>query len=298
MDNSDLDLLSHKERQLGALLGAAVGDALGVTHEFKRAEDIPAGRFQMLGGGPFGFAPGAPSDDTDLLYVSLRAYPRRNRFDPDLAVEGMLEWLTGGPPDVGTQTRLALTFWQKGTPPPKDEEAQGNGGLMRAAAHALACNSSASAAQFARADTLLTHPSSAAAEVSAFYASALWWTIRGTPPSEALTRAGDNANPCSPYDEVTPAMGGWCVHSLKQSLWALFEAKSYEEGIDAVIRSGGDTDTNATIAGALLGARFGLGGIPEDWLSGLQNWNRERLLDEGERLLSSLFGDSGISTLI
>lgn len=273
-----------KERQLGALLGAAVGDALGVTHEFKSAEAIPADRFEMVGGGPFKFVPGAASDDTDLLYVGLRAYRERNRFDSDLAVGGMLEWLARHPPDVGMQTRSSLAFWKRGSPPPEDEEGQGNGGLMRAAAHPLACDHSGSAAQFARQDTRLTHPSSTAAEVSAFYASVLWWTLQGSPPSDALARAADDAQSYSAYEGAIRSMGGWCVHSLRLGLWALVAASSYEEGVDAVIRSGGDTDTNATIAGALLGARFGISEIPENWLSALEAENRRRLDQEAERL--------------
>ncbi len=35
--------------------------------------------------------------------------------------------------------------------------------------------------------------------------------------------------------------------------------------MSAVIEAGGDTDTNGAVAGALLGARFGLGAIPQRW---------------------------------
>jgi len=46
-----------------------------------------------------------------------------------------------------------------------------------------------------------------------------------------------------------------------------------------VIRLGGDADTNGAVAGALLGARFGVGGIPSEWLRG------ERGRDDLLRLL-------------
>lgn len=273
-----------KERRAGALLGAAVGDSLGVTHEFKSAEEIPSGRFEMVGGGPFQFAPGAPSDDTDLLYVTLQAYPMRNAFVPPLAVHGMLGWLAGDPSDVGMQTRTSLDCWKRGGPPPTDEEGQGNGGLMRAAAHALACDNSQQAADFAKTDTLLTHPSSTAAEVSAFYVSILCEVLNGTPATSAISNAASGAAPWAAYSAPESSMGGWCVHSLRLALWALESAESYESGIDAVIRSGGDTDTNACIAGALLGARFGIQGIPADWIACLQDNNRDRLMAEVERL--------------
>lgn len=84
--------------------------------------------------------------DTDLLCVTLAAYPERNRFLPELAVKGMLEWLAGEPLDVGMQTRASLASWKNGKPPREDQDAQGNGGLMRAAAHSLACDNSRTAA--------------------------------------------------------------------------------------------------------------------------------------------------------
>ncbi|KAK8891424.1 hypothetical protein M9Y10_028633 [Tritrichomonas musculus] len=46
------------------------------------------------------------------------------------------------------------------------------------------------------------------------------------------------------------------------AIWALRENLSYEEGIEAIIRGGGDADTNAACVGAVLGAKWGFGGIP------------------------------------
>jgi hypothetical protein len=39
-----------------------------------------------------------------------------------------------------------------------------------------------------------------------------------------------------------------------------------EQGIAESVRAGGDTDTNAAIAGALLGAVYGRAAIPHQWL--------------------------------
>ena len=45
-------------------------------------------------------------------------------------------------------------------------------------------------------------------------------------------------------------------------IWVLKKNFTYSEGIENVIRAGGDTDTNAAVAGAVLGAKWGLTGIP------------------------------------
>ena len=49
----------------------------------------------------------------------------------------------------------------------------------------------------------------------------------------------------------------------------------------AVIHQGGDADTNASVAGALLGARFGYAAIPRPWIEGL-TWKKfmDRIAEE------------------
>lgn len=59
------------------------------------------------------------------------------------------------------------------------------------------------------------------------------------------------------------------------ALWA----QSYRDGIIAAIQIGGDTDTRAAIAGAILGARFGLEGIPDEYKKGLLDFDRLRAID-------------------
>ena len=58
---------------------------------------------------------------------------------------------------------------------------------------------------------------------------------------------------------------GYTLVTLRTALTAWWTAQSFEEGLRAVIEAGGDTDTNGAAAGALLGARFGLQGIPGRW---------------------------------
>lgn len=271
-----------RDRKLGALLGAAVGDALGVTYEFSSADRIPLGRFTIIGGGPFGFAPGEGSDDTDLLLVSLGAYQSYGDFDVPRAITGMQLWLRSNPPDVGNQTRKAIQQFDDGWLLEIDEDAQGNGGLMRAAAHAIACDDPQSAAANAASDTLLTHPSEFAARCSAHYAAGLWDVLQGHHDPDS---ASDGK--FQPYDEPIADPGGHCLHSLRLALWALHHADSFEHGVDAIIRTGGDTDTNAMIAGALLGARFGVRRTPDDWLGGLSKSTTELMTGHLERLGSN-----------
>lgn len=64
---------------------------------------------------------------------------------------------------------------------------------------------------------------------------------------------------------------GYTYKAMGAGLWALWNANSFAEGLYTVIDEGGDTDTNAAVAGALLGARFGYKAIPYHLIEGLQN---------------------------
>ena len=62
---------------------------------------------------------------------------------------------------------------------------------------------------------------------------------------------------------------GYTLRTLGAVLWAYWHATSYKEGILKIVLSGGDADTNVAVAGAILGAKFGINPIPEEWKSGL-----------------------------
>ena len=62
---------------------------------------------------------------------------------------------------------------------------------------------------------------------------------------------------------------GYTLRCLAAGLWAYWHAKSFVEGLLAIVRAGGDADTNAAVACAILGAKFGYGTIPTEYIDGL-----------------------------
>lgn len=274
--------LTTTDRRKGALYGHLVGDALGVTWEFlapvgaydgdQKLSVAPA-PYEVVGGGPFGFGPGEGSDDTDMLFCALDAYDDEGNFSEDKMIGNMLAWAATRPPDIGGQTLSALTAYFRRSKPRRDEAAQGNGGLMRAAAHPLKQATMAGAADAAYADTLLTHPSREAGYCSAEYAAALYNLIAGESVEDVLADCWYTG-----YDKPTPERGGHCIHSMKLALWALanVEELGFEETMNRVIATGGDTDTNACIAGALMGAAVGYDAIPERWVAALDQKTHDR----------------------
>ena len=76
---------------------------------------------------------------------------------------------------------------------------------------------------------------------------------------------------------------GYTLKTLSAGFWALQHATSYESGISSIIHQGGDADTNAAVAGAILGARFGYDALPARWLEGLHR--KDWLMDQANQLI-------------
>jgi len=130
------------DRAAGALLGLAVGDAIGATVEF-----MPPGTFEpvtdMVGGGPHRLQPGQWTDDTSMALCLAESLVECGGFDPLDQMQRYVRWYrdgylssTGVCFDIGNATRAALhRFEQSGDPYAGSEAAKtaGNGSIMRLA---------------------------------------------------------------------------------------------------------------------------------------------------------------------
>ena len=75
---------------------------------------------------------------------------------------------------------------------------------------------------------------------------------------------------------------GHTVLTMQAGLWAATTPLTFEEALVALVNSGGDTDTNGALAGAVLGARYGAAAIPLRWTTYVAQ--RDRLTDLADRL--------------
>jgi len=83
------------------------------------------------------------------------------------------------------------------------------------------------------------------------------------------------------HDELNVSQNA--VSSMTCAVWALHRAKNYAQGVSTIVTRGGECDKNGALTGALLGARFGISGIPKHWLSPLHD--RARLVALTEQIL-------------
>jgi ADP-ribosyl-[dinitrogen reductase] hydrolase len=61
---------------------------------------------------------------------------------------------------------------------------------------------------------------------------------------------------------------GYTLKTMQVGLWCLGCA-DFEESLIGVVGAAGDADTNGAVAGAVLGARFGVEAIPRRWLEAI-----------------------------
>ena len=131
-----------RNRFRGCLIGLAVGDALGMTLEFKRP-----GAFKpikdMVGGGLFRLKPGEWTDDISMALCIAESLIECKGFDPADQMRRYLRWYREGYLssngrcfDIGNTVRQALTRFERIGEPFSgftDSQSAGNGSIMRLA---------------------------------------------------------------------------------------------------------------------------------------------------------------------
>ena len=139
------------------------------------------------------------------------------------------------------------------------------------------------------ADELLNQASAALHAAGAELAQ---FELPDQPPPDVLDAVAAALAPGAQVADLLLDSGGigYAPKALGATLWAAHHAENVEEGLVAIVSAGGDTDTNAAPAGAALGARFGLEGIPPRWHKRINELreDREPLESHADLLLARL----------
>ena len=108
------DLSPIENRAVGALLGLAVGDALGTTLEFTQRDSYTP-LADMVGGGPFELQPGQWTDDTSMALALAESLSVKAALDEADLMGRFANWYvhgvnscTGTCFDIGHATRSAI----------------------------------------------------------------------------------------------------------------------------------------------------------------------------------------------
>ncbi len=260
-------------RAAGCLLGQVIGDSLGAQVEFKDAAEIarafPGGVRDLGDGGVFKTMAGQPTDDSEMALALARSLLKEKGYVKESVLDAYREWLQTRPVDVGATTERGLLGLHT-------TESESNGSLMRISPVGIwAAGGPARAAKAAREDSLLTHPNPACVEACTGFAAAVAAGVGGAgreamldaalghaggKARAAIEQGARGARPASYETNI-----GWVLTALQNAFFHLAHS-SFEAALVDTVGRGGDTDTNAAIAGALLGACHGREAIPARWI--------------------------------
>ncbi len=314
--------VSVRDRYRGALLGLAAGDALGTTLEFQ-----PPGSYapltDMVGGGPFGLAPGRWTDDTSMALCLAESLVQTRGFGPADQMRRYVRWRregylssTGRCFDIGNTVSAALRrFEATGDPFAGETDAAhgGNGSLMRLAPVPLAfAREPAEAVRLAGDMSRTTHGAPEPVDACRYYAGLLVGALRGELKDVLL---GPRYSPVPGLWEAQPlalridavAAGsfkhkqppairgtGYVVQALEAALWAFWHHEDFQSGALAAVNLGDDADTTGAIYGQLAGAYYGMEAIPVHWRERLALRNRiESLADALLALAEAVVRNTG-----
>ncbi|WP_337269578.1 ADP-ribosylglycohydrolase family protein [Oryzifoliimicrobium ureilyticus] len=268
-----------RSRAVGCMLGQLAGDALGSLVEFETTERIrrqyPDGVREMHDGGTWNTIAGQPTDDSEMALALARCLLSEGGYHQRVARKAYEDWLASNPFDVG----LTVMSGIRGE---ANHESQANGALMRVSPIGIlgATRNLALVGSWAEEDAMITHPNPICLQINNLFARALAYAIaQGPSPAEVyealviwtqelnvamIVRDALNAARTLPPVDFQHQQG-WVMIAFQNAVFQLLHAPSLEDGLVNTISRGGDTDTNAAIAGALLGAVYGDEHVPTRW---------------------------------
>lgn len=285
-----------KERAIGCLLGQIAGDSLGSLVEFKSVEACRRVGLKLKSGGPFNLLAGQPTDDSEQALALARSLVRNRGYVVEDTARSYVRWYNSHPFDYGSTTsaamervpynsraeNIAASMARKADP-----DSQSNGSLMRCSPMGIAYCSPADVYD----DGMLTHPHEFCRSACYIFTDVIRLLIHGHLPisviiSRQLTLMRDDRG--SVYNALYSAYNGdppvsytenkgWVVTAFHNAFYQLVHAKDFRSGVHDTVIRGGDTDTNAAVAGALLGAFYGRTYIPGQWQEAMfrcQPWTR------------------------
>lgn len=282
-------------RARGALIGAAIGDALGTTIEFTQPGSFTP-ITDITGGGPFNLKAGEWTDDCSMMLCLAHSLVRRKSFDLKDQIELYIKWwkegafsVTAECFDIGVTVQSALeNYLSTGNPEsgPTDKYSAGNGSLMRLAPVPIRYISDfAEAVEYSGKSSLTTHGAIEAIDACRYFGGLLWGALNGASKDELLNGIYDptgtywTKNPlCTSIKKLLEEKSyktknsnevrgsGYVLHTLEAVLWAFSNSSSFEEGLLKVVNLGEDADTTGCIYGQLAGAFYGERKVPIRWV--------------------------------
>lgn len=286
------------------LLGGCIGDALGMPFE-KRIADDPfllkwdgksflSSKYHKLSAGQW-------TDDSQMMQMVAESLIQYNGFNPDDLSQRYVDWIVSGAArGYGRTTLAAVNLLKNGTHWSESGilDSYGNGTAMRSAPFGVFYRHDLrTLVEAVKVDSAITHRSPEAEAGALAIAIATYAICNEVPDSEivnlicayipnsvVLERLNNinfvvNSELSSRTVFDVYGTSADVRETVPSALYCYLKFSSFQEGVEAAIRAGGDADTTAAIVGALFGARLGLDGISQDYF-GVEDFEKLLKLDE------------------
>jgi ADP-ribosylglycohydrolase len=281
------------KRYRGGMYGAAIGDAVGTTVEFKSPGQF-APVTDMVGGGEFNLKPGEWTDDFSRILCAAESLVKCGGWNPNDYMARQINWRDFGYLssngycfDIGTTTQESFAAFESTGNPyagSTDRAKASNGSLMGLLPIVLAYGGNFEAMmEVTELYSRTTHGGRVAIDGCRYFAALILAALQGATKEQILSSRytpipgyWDDHPLCQEIDSVAAGSfkhkqppeirgTGWVVHSIEAALWAFHNSTSYEEGCLKAANLGEDADTTACIYGQLAGAFYGEDGLPQRW---------------------------------
>lgn len=231
------------------MLGAIVGDFVGSTYEFDGS--VKTKYFPLT-------PPGSKVTDDSVLTVAQMDQILGERDWVDTLKLWTREFPRAG--YGGNFMRWAMSDQRA------PYQSWGNGSAMRVSPVAWAHDTEEAVLQAARTSAVATHSHEEGIRGAQATALAIWLARKGTAKAALKSRIEEvtGYDLGRSLDEIRPGyrFDVSCQGSVPESLISFLESEDYEDAIRNAVSLGGDTDTMASIAGAVAEAFYG--SVPED----------------------------------
>lgn len=282
-----------KNKIYGAIMGAIVGDAIGLPFEFKDRNEIKKKDIKKLNTKGYHNLPiGTWSDDSSMILCTtesmLSGYNYKNIGDKFCEWKYDGHWTPYGVLfDIGGTTSKAITNIRskKDYSGVNDINSCGNGSLMRIIPLLFYIKDN----RKERFDIVK--------EVSSLTHSNIKCIIACSIYIEVCLNILDRCDKVTAYEKMKPAIinyykeynkelnafhnilyqnilnidknelsgSGYVIHTLESTLYSFLSTKNFKRAIYTAILLGDDTDTVASITGGLAGLYYGYTKIPQKW---------------------------------
>lgn len=237
------------------MLGAIIGDIVGSRFEL---HNIKTKDFQMF------TKQSKPTDDSIMTLAIAKAILFCDGRDFSQLGEktvACMQWIGLKYPHAGYGKQFISWLRSKN---PQPYNSYGNGAAMRVSPCAYAAETLDEALELAKTVTEVTHNHPEGIKGAQATVAAVFLALHGSSIEEIRAHINENYYPMNfTLDEIRPTypahrFDGSCQGTVPQAIMAFLESNNYEDAIRSAISIGGDSDTIASITGAIAGAYYGV----------------------------------------